>query len=331
MPAQRFHADYEELVQIAQRFGREAEAAQRMVESLRSAMNTLEGGDWQGQGARAFYAEMNSAVLPSLNRMAKALANAQRTTAQISREVKAGEDEAAAVLNGKGLAGAFGISASGSVGVEESYTPSSAGSSDWQAGGVARGSYARGQVETTLDGIGKITASGRVLGGEAGWGWNRDVQGAYAEGSVLQGSGTVQLGTSGDGWFRNTMQVDVLAGSAFAGHRGSNYGIGGEVNSYKLSETTVIGTKDLGITRSGEYSGPNAAAFAGVKDGMIGAEANASLASAKVETGLNVLGWNIGIVGEASAGVGAGFKAGRSRAVARFGPFALGLSFGSAK
>lgn len=115
MAAQKFHADYDELAQIAQRFGREAEAEQRMVEAVRSAMQTLEAGDWQGQGARAFYAEMNSAVLPSLNRMVRALASAQRVTAQVGREVKAGEDAAAAVLKYEGIVGMAAIGTLGSV------------------------------------------------------------------------------------------------------------------------------------------------------------------------------------------------------------------------
>ena len=101
----KFLANYDQLAQIAQRFGREAEATQRMLDTIRSAMNVLEGGVWVGQGARAFYAEMNSAVLPSLMRLTRALANVQRVTIQISREIKAAEDAAAAVLHDDGATG----------------------------------------------------------------------------------------------------------------------------------------------------------------------------------------------------------------------------------
>ena len=76
-----------------------------MLNDVRSATNVLEGGDWMGQGANAFYAEMNGAVLPSLIRLTRALADAQRVTIQISREIKAAEDAAAAVLHADGAEG----------------------------------------------------------------------------------------------------------------------------------------------------------------------------------------------------------------------------------
>ena len=98
MPANLFRGDYDQLAQIAQRFAREHDAAQRMLADVQRQTGVLQSGDWVGQGAQAFYAEMNSAVLPSLKRLAQALQSAQRVTAQISREIKQAEDEAAAVL-----------------------------------------------------------------------------------------------------------------------------------------------------------------------------------------------------------------------------------------
>jgi uncharacterized protein YukE len=100
-------------------------------------VNTLQGGDWVGQGARAFYAEMNSAVLPSLKRLSKALQSAQRVTQHISREIKAAEDEAAAILkdNTGNIAEAKG---------------SGAGKGFWgQVGGFFEGLYEGGKDTVT--------------------------------------------------------------------------------------------------------------------------------------------------------------------------------------
>ena len=73
MPNHRTRADYDQLAQIASRFGKEADASQRSLDAVCSAMNVLQSGDWVGQGARAFYAEMSSDVLPSLMRLERAL------------------------------------------------------------------------------------------------------------------------------------------------------------------------------------------------------------------------------------------------------------------
>lgn len=65
MPAPRIRAHYDELNQIGQGFGREAQAIQAMLQMLRREMQALENGDWIGPGVRAFYAEMNGVVLPA--------------------------------------------------------------------------------------------------------------------------------------------------------------------------------------------------------------------------------------------------------------------------
>jgi WXG100 family type VII secretion target len=100
MPKDITRADYEQLKQIAARFERESQSSQNMQQSLRSLVEQLRGGDWIGQGATAFYAEMESAVLPSLGRLVKALHSAASATQKISAEVKRAEEEAAKLLRG---------------------------------------------------------------------------------------------------------------------------------------------------------------------------------------------------------------------------------------
>ncbi len=92
--------NYDELKTIQSRWQQEAEAINQMNSNLNSCMQTLEGGDWIGQGARAFYQEMNSQIMPSLRRLNKALASAAKNTGSIAREIKAAEDETSNMLNG---------------------------------------------------------------------------------------------------------------------------------------------------------------------------------------------------------------------------------------
>lgn len=100
MSNDRTRGDYDELKTIQSKWQQEAEAINQMNANLNSCLQTLEGGDWIGQGARAFIAEMNSQVMPSLKRLDKALASAAKNTGRIAREIKAAEEASSAILNG---------------------------------------------------------------------------------------------------------------------------------------------------------------------------------------------------------------------------------------
>lgn len=118
MAPPRVRADYDGLTKIARSFSRHATEAEKTIQSVQRCVETLRSGDWVGQGARAFYAEMDQEVLPSLKRLAAALAAADRTTRQASQIMKQAEEEAAsffqiAFAGGvvSTLAGAAGIGA----------------------------------------------------------------------------------------------------------------------------------------------------------------------------------------------------------------------------
>jgi len=96
--APRVRADYEQLRRIAQEFSAHADACRQELRRLQSAKDVLERGDWAGRGAKAFYAEMDSEVLPSLSRLFTALGQASQTTAAVSAIIQQAEDEAAARL-----------------------------------------------------------------------------------------------------------------------------------------------------------------------------------------------------------------------------------------
>ncbi len=104
MPAPKVRGDYDQLQRIAQGFGAEASNSQNMLQSLTNNINALRSGDWVGQGATAFYTEMDSAVLPSLKRMHAALEHAQQATMQLRTLIQQAEHDAAALLKDDGAA-----------------------------------------------------------------------------------------------------------------------------------------------------------------------------------------------------------------------------------
>jgi WXG100 family type VII secretion target len=65
---------------------------------IKSAQGTLEGGDWIGEGAKKFFAEMEQQVNPSMKRLEQSLADAYRKTQEIARIMKQAEDEASNIF-----------------------------------------------------------------------------------------------------------------------------------------------------------------------------------------------------------------------------------------
>jgi WXG100 family type VII secretion target len=114
MPASRIRTDYDALAQIASGFGEAASNARQTLHQLQSQKEVLQGSDWAGAGADRFYAEMDSALLPMMDRLVNALDAAQRTTTHISKIIKQSEADAAAVLRGQDSGGpAYGAPESG--------------------------------------------------------------------------------------------------------------------------------------------------------------------------------------------------------------------------
>jgi WXG100 family type VII secretion target len=99
MAAETVRSDYDQLKSSASTFKSQAEAIDKMNHDVRSAMDTLVGGDWIGEGARKFYAEMNDSVLPTLKRLHAALDQSARVTTQISQIMKEAEGQASSIFH----------------------------------------------------------------------------------------------------------------------------------------------------------------------------------------------------------------------------------------
>ena len=139
MPGPKVRADYDALKNVAQGFSQQAEATAQSLNFLKSQMNALQGGDWIGQGATAFYAEMNDQVLPTIRRLHSALQSSADITQKISQAMKTAEDEAAKVLRGDGAGGALGAGAAAGAAAG-----GAAGGGAAVAGGAGGGSPAGG-------------------------------------------------------------------------------------------------------------------------------------------------------------------------------------------
>ncbi len=170
----KFRADYGALAQIAKSFANEASNTRQTLNQLRQQKDGLQSKDWIGKGADKFYGEMDTAVMPMLNRLINALETAQRITTQISQIAKQAEEEASGLLRGQGVgagsAGAGGASggaggASGGAGGASGGSGGSSGGSGGSSGGASGGSGGSGGSSGGSGGSGGAasTATSRML------------------------------------------------------------------------------------------------------------------------------------------------------------------------
>ncbi len=295
MPSNRVRADHDQLAQISRGFQSEADNAQRMTQSVRQAMDTLQGGDWVGPGATAFYAEMNGEVLPSLRRLSSALGEAARATQQVSGILKQAETDAAAVLRRQSGPG---------------------GGGDAGGGGLTGIPF----IDSAIDNLAKtFKLKGKFTSGK-GFEFGVDLfSGALAKGEFFDGYGKWEAGGGLAGIGLKKVDGKWLLGGA------------AEVYAGRVKvEGTMVGDQDLGWTGGVDVKVLQAKAFAGYYDGSVGAEAGVNLASIKGETGVNVAGVNVGVNAEIGLKLELGLTIGKNTKV-KLGPFSFGISFGGAK
>jgi WXG100 family type VII secretion target len=89
-------ANYEQLDNIASRLANQSQAIQAMLQKVKGSMSKLQNGGWIGQGADAFFQEMNGVVLPASQRLQNVLQEASQVTKTIGQTMKQAEEEASA-------------------------------------------------------------------------------------------------------------------------------------------------------------------------------------------------------------------------------------------
>jgi WXG100 family type VII secretion target len=144
MPAQRIKGDFDSLPRISKTFSTQAREVQQIFKSLKRQVGVLQGGDWEGKGAKAFYAEMEGLVLPSLTQLMQALEGGSRSSDMILKLLQQAEADITRLFRGEfgGLLGGaiLGAALAGALGqAAGSGGPGGAGGSG-EAGAGAGGS-----------------------------------------------------------------------------------------------------------------------------------------------------------------------------------------------
>jgi len=97
--ADRIDVDYDEMNRIAKSYSNEADSIAQLIVQTRSKVAGLHGNGWIGQGSEAFFAEMENMVLPSMDRLQKALTETSLRTLDVVKTFQNAEDEARSLFH----------------------------------------------------------------------------------------------------------------------------------------------------------------------------------------------------------------------------------------
>jgi WXG100 family type VII secretion target len=100
MATEIIQAQYEQLENIAARFGQHSDATSGLIDRVEQTMDGLRHGGWVGQGADAFFSEMDGTVKPAAQRLARALEEARSVVLLVRDTIQQAEEEAAAPFGG---------------------------------------------------------------------------------------------------------------------------------------------------------------------------------------------------------------------------------------
>ena len=98
--AAKIQADYEQLGQIASQFAQQGDRTLALGQKVYNCVSELQNGGWIGVGAQSFYKEMESLVLPGLERLMNALNISAAQTERIAQILRSAEEEAGQLFHG---------------------------------------------------------------------------------------------------------------------------------------------------------------------------------------------------------------------------------------
>jgi len=76
---------FDALPKVQSSFRAQAEATQKTIGNLSKTINQLRGGDWFGEGATAFFNEVDSQIIPSMKNLKKVLDEGDRVSKEIEK------------------------------------------------------------------------------------------------------------------------------------------------------------------------------------------------------------------------------------------------------
>lgn len=93
-----FRLAYDIVKQVGDAMQSQQGSVQQTNQKLQSVFEQLKGGDWEGEGAQAFFTEMDEKVMPAMKRLADALSESDRVSKQIEKLAHEGEQAQVSII-----------------------------------------------------------------------------------------------------------------------------------------------------------------------------------------------------------------------------------------
>jgi WXG100 family type VII secretion target len=84
--------EYDQLRSISQKLNREQADVQKLLTRLTSQMEVLRGGKWKAEAATRFYGDMDSNLIPRMQKLIKALQMTQDAITQTVNNVRQADE-----------------------------------------------------------------------------------------------------------------------------------------------------------------------------------------------------------------------------------------------
>jgi WXG100 family type VII secretion target len=255
--ADRIEVNYEELGNLAKRFTSEGEVIGQLYSSTRQKVEGLHNAGWIGRGADTFFAEMQTRVLPGLDRLSKALLFAAESTQKISNIYRNGEEESSSLFkqsdgdygnfSGIGTGGSAGAATGGATGygdfsgINAGSGPTGSGSEFGSFGGIGAGggsadAGAAGGVPGAAADPAGAAGAGMAAAGDMDAGGGGGASGGGGGGGESGGGGGGSSGMMGG----LSSSLGEAMGGVSGGGGSSSYGIGG-ASSYIAPSSGMMG------------------------------------------------------------------------------------------
>jgi WXG100 family type VII secretion target len=89
---------FDDMDKIAQTFQKNADDIANVHKDIRAAQETLEGGDWIGEGAKKFQSEMEDSINPSMEGLQRVMEEASQVTHKLNDLWHEAEEDAQSAL-----------------------------------------------------------------------------------------------------------------------------------------------------------------------------------------------------------------------------------------
>jgi len=96
--AEKSEVNYELMGNIVKKFNNEAEAINALLNQTKGKVEGLHGNQWIGRGSEEFFNEMETLILPAMNRLVHAMHAASAASDQIVKLYRNAEDQGQSVF-----------------------------------------------------------------------------------------------------------------------------------------------------------------------------------------------------------------------------------------